>query len=291
MGNAGDLLQDISDVSESLLLPLYARALESRSLDPILVDERAVEITQELNLMFERSGSPLHEQLSKGKLRRRFGDKLSVALALRTRRFDRYCMDYMKEHPEGTIVELGCGFSTRFDRVDNGKVRWFDLDLPEVIRAKEKFFSETERFKLISSSVLDHGWMDQVVDDEPPLFVAEGLLMYLHGDEVKDLVLALQARFPSCELVCEVAGEFVVRALKRKIWRRKFQRDYRLGEGVSFHFGVTDGHEMERWKPGIQLLDEWTYFDERERRLGWMRFLGRSEKMRKAQWVVHYRLG
>ena len=290
MERSGEPLPNISDVSETLLLPLYARAIESRSRDPILVDKKALEITKKLDQVFSRSDSRLHQRLRKGRLRRVAGKKLAVALSLRTRRFDRYCKEFLEEHPDGTIVELGCGLSTRFARVDNGRARWFDLDLPEVVAFRERFFQETDRYRFIRSSVLEFTWMDLVTDGGPHLFIAEGLLMYLHEDEVKRLVLALRERFPGSELACEVVNEHLIRTLRRKLWRREFQRDYGLGEEVTFHFGIKDGHELEGWHPGLELLDEWTYFDDGEKRMGWMRLLGRSKKLRKTQWVVHYRL-
>ncbi len=281
----------MSEVSETLLIPLYARAIESRSRDPVIIDQRAVEITQALNERFRYSDSRLHKRLLKGTLRRWSGRQLGVVLSLRSRRFDRYCTDFLERNPRGTVVELGCGLSTRFSRIGNDKVLWYDLDLPEVMRIRERFYDEMDNHRFIRSSVLDLEWMN-VIDRGcgPVLFIAEGLFMYLHENEVRSLVIALQDRFPGCELACEVVSTFVVRTLNRKLWRRKFQRDHRLGEEVTFHFGIDEGDDIERWHEGIELLDEWTYFDDNEGKMGWMRLLGRFEKTRKAQWIVHYGL-
>ena len=75
-------------------------------------------------------------------------------MALRTRKFDRYCKSFLKNNAEGTIVELGCGLSTRYPRIDNKKLTWYDLDFPEVIDIRRNFFKETSRYHLIPSSVL-----------------------------------------------------------------------------------------------------------------------------------------
>jgi O-methyltransferase involved in polyketide biosynthesis len=40
-------------------------------------------------------------------------------------------------------VHIGCGLDTRFDRVDNGQVVWYDLDLPLVIGLRRKLIPET----------------------------------------------------------------------------------------------------------------------------------------------------
>jgi len=286
-----ETINRINDISETLLIPLYARAYESQTFDPILVDNKAVEITNELNTVFRNSTSALHQTLAGGKVRRKLGKKLNVSLSLRTRKFDAYCTSFLKEHPNGIIVELGCGLSTRFPRIDNNTLSWYDLDFPEVITIRKQFFKESKRYHFISSSVLNVSWMDQIKDEgEPILFIAEGLFMYLQEEDVKNLVLQLQKRFPGCELACEVVNTFVVKVLKRKLWRKKFQHDFHLGKDASFYFGIRDSNAFESWNEGIVFLDDWTYFDDKEKKLGWMNLFARSEKLRKTQWIVHYKL-
>jgi O-methyltransferase involved in polyketide biosynthesis len=284
-------MKSITDISETLLIPLYSRAFETKSEDPLINDRKAVEITQKLNTVFAASASPLHRQLAKGKVRRTSNKKLIAFLSLRTRRFDRYCKEFLHRFPHGVIVELGCGLSSRFSRVDTGTVTWYDLDLPEVIAIRKQFFEQTVRNRMIASSVLDFSWMNLLVPiPEHVLFIAEGLLMYLYEAEVKSLVLELQRRFPGCELVCEVQNTFIIDALQKERWKRKFQRDHHLGSEATMHFGIRDGTEFEAWGNGIRLLDEWTVFDDHEKKLGWMNLFAFSKRLRKSQWVVHYQL-
>lgn len=286
-----ELINKITDISETLLIPLYSRALESQTVNPILIDKKAIEITKELNIIFEKSNSQLHQNLSKGKMRKRLGNKLNVTLALRTRKFDRYCISFVKRNPYGIIVELGCGLSTRFPRIDNGTLKWYDLDFPEVIDIRKQFFKETDRYHFIASSVLDFEWMEKIQNkNKNILFIAEGLLMYLHEDEVKNLILNLQKTFPGCEIACEFANAYVIKMLKRKIWKKKFQRDYHFGKDTTFNFGIDDSRDLENWNQGIIFLDEWTYFDDKEKKLGWMNIFGRSKKLSKTQWIVYYQL-
>lgn len=285
------LINKITDISETLLIPLYSRAAESQTENPILIDTKAIDITKEMNNIFKNSDSRLHQALAKGEVRGKLGKKLNVTLCLRTRKFDEYCHSFLEKYPGGTIVELGCGLSTRFSRIDNKKLTWFDLDFPEVIDIRKVFFKESDRYHFIASSVLDFKWMEHVSNkNKKVLFLAEGLLMYLHENEVKDLILKLQKTFPGCELVCEVANTFVIKMLKRKIWKKKFQRDFHLGKDALFYFGISDSSDFEKWSPGITFLDDWTYFDDKEKKLGWINILGRSKKLSKTQWIVHYLL-
>jgi O-methyltransferase involved in polyketide biosynthesis len=285
----GNQINNITNVSETLLIPLYARAIETLSKNPVITDRKAVEITEKLNKIFSTSSSSLHMQLAKGKIRRYSNKKLTAFLSIRSRKFDRYCQDFLKRNPNATIVELGCGLSSRFSRIDNKTVVWYDLDLPEVIKIRKQFFQETSRYHMIASSVLDFRWMEKIPTKDI-LFIAEGLLMYLHEDDVKSLILNLQQKFPGCELVCEVENTFVINTLKKERWKKKFQRDHHLGEDVTLYFGIQDGKDLETWGQGISFLDEWTVFDDHEKKLGWMNLFSFSKRLRKAQWIVHYKL-
>jgi O-methyltransferase involved in polyketide biosynthesis len=284
-------INTITDISETLLIPLYCRAKETQSKNPIISDTKAVEITEQLNKIFATSTSPLHQRLANGKIRRTANKKLIAFFALRTRKFDRTCREFLSCTPNGIIVELGCGLSSRFSRIDNGTVEWYDLDLPEVIAIRKQFFQETPRNHMIASSVLDFRWMEQLaMTKKNILFVAEGLLMYLHEDDVKSLILKMQQQFPGCELICEVENTFVVNVLKKKWWKKKFQRDYHLGPDATIYFGIQDGKDLEQWGNGIRFLDEWTVFDDHEKKLGWMNLFAFSKRLRKTQWIVHYQL-
>ncbi len=276
-------------VSETMFLPLYALAMESRSEHPILVDNGAVELTEKLNQFFGDSDKRIFRRLAKGQLPR----SLITSMALRIRRYDEYVRAFLEREPGGIVVNLGCGLDDRRRRVDNGRVRWYDLDLPEVIALRRRFLDETERFRFIASSVLDFAWLNQL-PDEPGhriLFVAEGLFMYLPQDDVRALVVNLRDRFPGAELVAEVAHRKIVRMMQSPWGRGKFRRQFGLSENVVYGFGLEDSRDMESWAPGLAFLDDWTYFDSGDPKLGWMRPFGRWSLFSRAQWTVHYRLG
>jgi O-methyltransferase involved in polyketide biosynthesis len=187
-----------SDISETLLIPLYARAIESKSENPILIDKKAIEITNQLNSVFSKSESKLHRNLSKGKLRR----KLDVTLSMRTKKFDEYVKEFLKKSPDGIVVEIGCGLSTRFERIDNEKVIWYDLDFPDVIDIRKYFFKENNRYHFIESSALEFNWLNKLDNKKGKniLFIAEGVFMYLFENDVKSLILKIQENFTNCEL-------------------------------------------------------------------------------------------
>ena len=278
---------EISDVAATSFVTLYCHAIESQSKDPILDDQKAVEITRELNKILLVSENRLDKDLVKGKLKK----ELVIHVAIRAKQYDRYVRDFLENSPDGIVVNIGCGLDSRFLRVDNGRVMFYDLDLPEVIEIKKLFFEENERYHFISSSVLNHEWMSIVLEHEGPfLFVAEGVFMYLDPQDVQSLILKLQSKFPGSELVCEVFNSLWLRKPLKRMMNYKMQHQLHLGKDATFHFGIRDSQEMEEWHAGIEFLDDWSYFDSEEKKLGWLKMFRNIEFFRKTQWTVHYRL-
>jgi O-methyltransferase involved in polyketide biosynthesis len=281
------MLTGIGDIAATSFITLYCHALETLSDDPILSDPKSVEITTELNETLSRSEQTLDRILVSGMLDKR----LVVHIAIRAKKYDDYARDFLQRFPDGVIVNIGSGLDSRFLRIDNGRVVFYDLDLPEIIAIKRDFFKESERYHLIASSVLDFNWMTPVLQHKGPfLFMAEGVFMYLDGKDVRSLVLKILEKFRGSELVCEVVNSLWLRPLLKKILDYKMQKQVHLGKDAMFRSGIKDGQEMEHWHSGIQFLDEWSYFDSEEKKLGWLRLLRHIEFIRKTQWTVRYRL-
>lgn len=279
----------LAPVSETLFLTLYARALESRRPDPIVRDVVAERVTEALNPRFARSPLRLHRKLAAGRLPR----LLLTTLALRTRHFDRLVLDFRRRHPDGVVVSLGCGLSTRCHRLDDGTLRWVGVDLPPAIAVRRELLPDTERFTTLGASVLDEAWMEPLpaVPPDRVLFLAEGLFMYLEAASVRRLVARLRERFPGAELAAEFADAGLVRLNQTRLGRGKMRRQFGLSEDVWFASGLADAREIEDWAPGVELLGTWSHLDDHEARLGWMRGFSWWNALGRPLFVVHARLG
>lgn len=283
-----DLLVELGDIAATSLLTLHCHALESQSKNPILNDPRAVEIVDKLTPALSKSKSKLYKKMAQGKIDK----KLVVHVALRAKRYDEYIRSFLENFPDGIIVNIGCGLDTRFHRIDNGKVTFYDLDLPEIVKVKKFFIEENDRYHFIASSVLNHEWMAPLLQHKGRsfLFMAEGVFMYLDSDSVKYLVLKLQSQFPGSELVCEVFNSIWLSKPLKKMINFKMQHELHMGKEATYNFGIRDSREMENWNSDIEFLEEWSYFDEPEPKIGILRFFKNVEILRKTQWTVRYRL-
>ena len=83
---------------ETLLATLYARAMESRSANPILRDEMAEDAVRRIDYDFDRLKV----------------DTLSIAM--RAKQFDLWTAEFLAGHPDAIVLHLGCGLDSRVFR-------------------------------------------------------------------------------------------------------------------------------------------------------------------------------
>lgn len=278
---------ELSDVGATSLVTLYCRAHESSSDAPLLHDPHAVLLTRALSPLLRASDAALHQRLASGRL----DPGVAVYVALRARRIDHFVRDFRARCPAGYVVNLGCGFDTRFHRIDDGRVLFFDVDRPEIIRIKRRLLPATERYRYIAASVLDADWMARLPPAHvPALFLAEGLLMYLPAEDVRTLVLRLRDRARRSELVAEVFHQRWLQPWLRWMVDLKLRTAFAFGPQAVFRSGLSDSRGMEPWGRGIEFVADWSFCDEDDPKLGLLRSLRHVEFLRRVQWIVHYRL-
>ena len=131
-----------------------------------------------------------------------------LSWAVRAHLFDQITQRHLAAHPAAIVIELGAGLSTRYHRLGPSCQTWIDLDLPEVTRLRQQLDTATEHHRVLSKSVMDFSWMDELPsgNPEPLLVMAEGLLMYFEPHQVQTLIQQLQQRFAGATLAFDVVG-------------------------------------------------------------------------------------
>jgi len=272
---------NLNDVEKTLLITLYIRAMESQRPDALVKDERAEALIRQLDQESLRKTLALTDDFSR------------VAVILKGREFDRFTQDFLARHPDAVVVHIGCGLDTRFERLDNGRLEWYDLDLPEVIEMRRKLIGgEGARHHFLACSVLEDAWLEAVKARPscPFLFLAEGVFMYFTEAQVKSLVLRLHEHFPDAELVFDAFSPIMRWGHNVRVTRTRV--------GAYLHWALKHGQDLERWGDpstslragGIRLLDErfpFQYPEPRMRRALQMRIF---PFLATAVGVFHYQL-
>jgi len=198
---------ELGDVQRTLFFPLAARARETRKKRPLLRDPKAVEIVESVD--FELA------PITPG--------PTAFVVTLRTVIYDWWVRQFLAGHPGGTVIELGTGLNTRFERTDNGTAHWIELDLPDTIELRRRFFADTQRRQMLAASLLDEDWLPIVEQRPGPyFFVADGVLAYLREDDVAGMLARIAGRFPGAMIAFDTVtrmsmGQELKMAAKRNI--------------------------------------------------------------------------
>lgn len=186
----------LTGVSKTAILTLRARADEHRMRGRLFADPLAVEWSGKLSWPPE--------------LTHWYTSWVQTKLVFRVDQIDKLVARRIAEIPGATVVELGCGLSSRFARIGAG-TPWIDLDLPQMIEARTALGAGSgwgAGHRHVASSVLELSWFDAVADIPPAklIFIAEGLFYYLPRADVDRLFRELRRKFTGATIIFDVIG-------------------------------------------------------------------------------------
>ena len=183
-------------VNKTLYIPLYGKATVSRK-GIILHDPKAEEI-------WAREGFPL-----KGKSRSKW---LAYTMGMRAAVFDQWLREQMADGSDAVVIHIGCGLDSRAQRVGLAGARWFDVDFPDVIRERRRYYSETDTYRMLGADARDPAWLCRLPKAENALLVMEGVSMYLRQSELKALLRAAAEHFAHVHVLMDCYTSFGAKA-------------------------------------------------------------------------------
>lgn len=242
----------LTEEKETLLIPLYGKAKESKKKHPIIIDRKAVEIVNQIDYDFRSLKIP---------------EKTNTMMCLRAKLIDNFVKEFLEEDNESVAMHLGCGLDSRYERINNGNVDWYDVDFKDVIDIRRHFYEETDNYHLIPSSVTEKEWLEKIpVNKKHYIVIAEGLFMYLKEEEIKTLLNDLKNRIGSYTLIFDAFSVYTAKKVKNQPSIKK--------TGAVIHWGVDNPEDLTNWGMGIQFVKE-QYFTANEE----IKNLGTSVKL------------
>ncbi len=264
---------DLGNVQRTMLLPLWGRAVESQKEQPLLVDQTALQIIEAVNYDF----STMAHHLS---------DLTQMAWIMRSLCIDETVRAFLEKYPKGPIVNIGCGLDTTFDRIDNGTVMWYDLDLPDVIELRRQFIKETERRRFICASFLDESCLNEIGVSENVLFIAAGVFYYFEESKVKEFLVRLADRFPGSEIIFDASSPYGIKTANRMVIKRSG-----LDEKSFLKWGLKNAETLTTWDKRFRVLNTHYYFGSSGQRLALrIRLIGWVSDRMKVQYMVHLQM-
>lgn len=221
----------LTEEKATLLITLYAKALDYRSPASVLDDRLADEVVNRIDYDFDAF---------------RLGNDQAVGIALRARMLDDWVRAFLAAHPASTVLNLACGLDSRVYRVDPApNVPWFDVDYPEVIQLRRELLPARKGCRLIGTSVTEPHWLDDLPTDRPAIVVAEGLSPYLVESDGVELLRRLTRRLPSGEIILDVYNSLGLRLIQSSSLVKT--------TGAKLHWAIEDPKDLEGLVPGLRL--------------------------------------
>jgi len=227
---------------ETMLMTLSGRAIQNQWQDPILRDPWAEEAMRHIDYDM----SEHYQGVGSWSMWKDIG---CTIIATRAATFDLLTNRYLADHPQASVLHVGCGMDSRVFRVDPpASVQWFDVDYPDVIDLRRQLFPErVAAYHLVGAQLDDLHWLDEVPRDRPGLLIAEGVLHYLSETEVKALLNAVAAHFPGGQMIFDICNSFIVKRAGSNVG----------GTGATYKWGLDDPQDIKQLEPKLELVKEY----------------------------------
>lgn len=239
----------LSDIQKTALFALVMRAEEAARAMPRIHDAAALQIVDALELSFDDLVRQLNIDMGK------YDAFLShEAVVARTIMFGEALRALIEQHPDATCINLGCGLDDKFSQVDNGVIRWIDIDLPDQISLRRRFFEDQDRCVMVCGDALDDAWTKYVPKDHVVIVCMEGVLEYFSQEQTSTCLRMLCDSFARGYLVAEMNSMDAVEHAK--------QHDGSPGSKVPLKWGTQSGQEFTALEPRLTLLTERSFNEE-----------------------------
>ena len=226
------------DIQETALIPLAIKASETARPNARIRDEKAKAIIDALGVDVSKYDPFLSHE----------------GVVARTIMFRDTLKDLLEKYPDAVCINLGCGFDDKFSQVDNGRLRWFDVDLPDQIAVRRKVFQDRDRCTMLDGDALDGAWTKTLPKADMYIIVVEGVLEYFSKDQVKTCLNMLCDCFPHGYLLAELHNPFLE--------KHGSHHDAVKHTNATFGWGTKSGRDYLELEPRMKLLSEHSYNEE-----------------------------
>lgn len=255
---------DLGPVAETLLIPLWARARDAGKKYPILNDTYARDIVDGVDYDFS-------------KFETRYMENHQLVWSIRAYNFDVCVKEFLEKHQNPVVINIGAGLGTTFQRVDDGRVDWINIELPDVAALRKKLIPDSDRETTIARSVFDFSWMpeaDLKTKDRPLMFMAAGVLCYCEASEAEALFRKLAETYPKAHVIFDAMSRFTVWWSNRAVLK---------GTGLDpsglLKWHLKKASRLKEWVDAIEILDEYPMFSRVPIKEDWSRKLIRDIKI------------
>lgn len=190
----------MNDVNKTLYIPLYGKSYVSKR-GLFIEDKKAEEI-------WKAEGFVL-----RGKSKSKW---LAYYLGIRAAVFDQWAKQQLEKAPDAVVIHIGCGMDSRALRVGISSCKWYDVDFPDVIMARKRYFSESANYRMLAGDARDCSWLQKIPETGNAIIIMEGVSMYLTSEDLRALFEKLSGHFTQVALLLDCYSILAAKMSKYK---------------------------------------------------------------------------
>lgn len=181
----------LSGVEDTLYIPLVARIFASEKFPNYFYDEKALSLKQYIptNLIEKNASEYFH-----------------MASVCRQDVIDKKIIKFLEENENCNVVFLGAGLETAYNRINNKKANFYQVDLPSVIEIRNRILGNAENEKLISGDMFTLGWIKEIDTELPTMIAVSGVYQYFNKEKIVEMIKKMKSLLPKGELVFDATN-------------------------------------------------------------------------------------
>ena len=181
----------LSGVEDTLYIPLVARIFASEKFPNYFYDEKALSLKPYIPTnLIEKNAS----------------EYFNMASVCRQDVIDKKIIKFLEENENCNVVFLGAGLETAYNRINNKKANFYQVDLPNVIEIRKRILGNAENERLISGDMFTLEWIKEIDTELPTMIAVSGVYQYFNKEKIVEMIKKMKSLLPKGELVFDATN-------------------------------------------------------------------------------------
>ena len=233
-------MEEFNSDFDTLFLPIKSKIYTSENFPNILYDKTSLDIRDRVPSDIKCISKLLQYTYLSG--------------AIRARRIDDKVKEFLKNNPNGVVVELDSRLSTACYRLEATN-KWYCVDSARNIKIREQLFAPKENVIYIKSDIYNYQWLSQIQEENPGcplLIICVGVFSYYQRTTVVKFLNHI-FKIENTEIIFDAVNSIGMKRMK-KYYKHIGIKDYKS------LFCLNSVDELKLENTNSVVLDRKTFF-------------------------------
>ena len=176
----------LNGVENTLYIPLAARIYVSEKFPKFFYDEKALSLKQ---------------YIPTNSIANNTAEYFYMASVCRQQTIDKKIVKFLEENNQSNVVFLGAGLETAYNRINNIKSSFYQVDLPDVINIRKRVLGNADNERLISGNMFTFEWIRELDTSLSTMIVVSGVYQYFDKSKIIEMIKKMKLELDDLKVV------------------------------------------------------------------------------------------